>query len=332
MKAVVPVAGAGTRLRPLTYSVPKALLMVAGRPIVAHILDLLTQWEPSEIILVVSPGKAEWYEALRQDSEIPVRVAVQENPLGLGHAILQARHLVDGEPMVVVYGDTIVETDPKEALSCRADVALGVMLHDDPRRFGIVELDGDRVIRLREKPAECKPGLVIVGINYVANSELLFDCLQELMDTDCRTKGEFQATDAFQLMVERGATIRTFPVSGWYDCGTPESLLSTQRILLEGTETCPPPQGSAYLPPVSIDPSAHVEASVVGPYVTVADGATVRRSILSDCVIHQDAVIEGVALSNSIVGHRAQVKDQPASVVVGACSRWTRAPSEDSAC
>jgi glucose-1-phosphate thymidylyltransferase len=167
---------------------------------------------------------------------------------------------------------------------------------------------------------------VLVGVNYIANSRLLFACLEELVRSGQRTRGEFQATDAFQMMIEKGATVRTFPVPGWYDCGTPQSLLETQRALLGKGVRRPPSTGATLLPPVSVHPKACVEASVVGPYVTVAEGATVRRSVLSDCIIHEHAVLEGVVLHRSIVGRGAELRDQPPSLLVGDRSRLQRAP------
>jgi glucose-1-phosphate thymidylyltransferase len=326
MKAVVPVAGEGTRLRPFTFSIPKALILVAGKPVLNHILDFVMQWGPSELILVIGPGQSVLEAHLAQESPIPVRAVVQEQPLGLGHAVLQASSLVEDEPMLVVYGDTIAEADPEQALAQRADAVLGVKWHDDPRRFGIAELEGGRVARVREKPTEHRPGLVLVGVNYIANSRLLFACLEELVRSGQRTRGEFQATDAFQMMIEKGATVRTFPVPGWYDCGTPQSLLETQRALLGKGVRRPPSTGATLLPPVSVHPKACVEASVVGPYVTVAEGATVRRSVLSDCIIHEHAVLEGVVLHRSIVGRGAELRDQPPSLLVGDRSRLQRAP------
>ncbi len=327
MKAVIPVAGAGTRFRPLTYSMPKALILVAGKPVLNHILESVMRWEPAEAVLVVSPRQAAHYEQLCRESSIPVQIAVQEEPRGLGHAILQARPNVGDEPMLIVYGDTIVDADPTEALDQRADAVLGVQWHDDPRRFGIAELEGERVVRLQEKPPERRPGLVIVGINYVRNTALLFDCLEELVRLSRQTRGEFQATDAFQLMVERGAEVRVFSVRGWYDCGTPETLLETQRALLDGRGGRPPSSDSAaFIPPVSVHPEALVEASVVGPFVTVGPSAQIRRSVISDSVIHGHATIEGVVLEKSIVGGGARIREQPTSALLGVQSRWDRTP------
>ncbi len=324
VKVVVPVAGEGTRFRPLTYAMPKALILVAGKPVLAHILDVAERWDASEAVLIVSPDQVHSYEVVRSESSVPFQIAVQDQPLGLGHAILQARPYVGEDPMLIVYGDTIVDADPADAVTKQADAVLGVQWREDPRRFGIAEVAGERVVRLQEKPTEPVPGLVIVGINYIMNSGLLFDCLEELVSSSRRSKGEFQATDAFQLMVDRGAEVRTFHVAGWYDCGTPDSLLETQRILLRAHESPPSPGGATFVPPVSVHPSAQVEASVVGPFVTVGEAARIRRSVVSDSVIHARASIDGVVLEWSIVGSEAQVAEQPASVVVAAHSTVDR--------
>jgi glucose-1-phosphate thymidylyltransferase len=278
---------------------------------------------------VASPEQTDSFQAAQCDSQVPLQIAVQQQPLGLGHAILQARPYVGEEPMLIVYGDTIVDADPADAVTQQVDAVLGVQWHEDPRRFGIAEVEGERVIRLQEKPVELKPGLVIVGINYISNSSLLFDCLEELVQTSRLSKGEFQATDAFQLMVDRGAEVRTFPVAGWYDCGTPASLLETQRRLFAAHESYLPADGSVFVSPVSVHPTAQVDTSIIGPFVTVGEAAQIRRSVVSDSVIHARARIEGVVLDGSIVGRDAWVTEQPVSVMVAAHSTVCRGRTAD---
>ena len=233
--AVVPVAGSGKRLRPHTYTHPKPLLQVAGQPIMGHIVDQLVPLGIQRIVLVVGHMGERIVDYVRQRGCFESVMSVeQEEALGLGHAILLTRDIVRDDPMLIVYGDTVFRADLEPVLASSADGMLGVKTVEDPSRFGVVvEVDG-RVRQLLEKPETHVSDRAIVGVNLVHASGLLFQCLDELMANDVRSRGEFQLTDALQGMVDKGAELGTFPVTQWFDCGTQEALLETNRQLLEG--------------------------------------------------------------------------------------------------
>ena len=203
--AVVPVAGSGKRLRPHTHTHPKALLQVAGQPIMGHIVDQLVPLGIQRIVLVVGHMGERVVDYVRGRRCFESVVSVQQvEALGLGHAILLTRDVVGDDPMLIVYGDTVFRADLEPVLASSADGMLGVQAVEDPSRFGVVvEVDG-RVQQLLEKPEIHVSDRAIVGVNLVNTSSLLFQCLDELMANDLRSRGEFQLTDALQGMVDQG--------------------------------------------------------------------------------------------------------------------------------
>jgi len=179
----------------------------------------------------------------------------------------------------------------------------------DPRRFGIVERGPDgRVTRLVEKPERPTSNLAITGIYYFTRGRPLFEALRELQRRGLRTKGEFQLTDAMQLMVQGGQALTTFPVAGWYDCGKTETLLSTNQELLDLDSDDRHIPGSVIIPPVAIDPTALVRNAVIGPYVSVAAGAMVKNSIVRNSILNENAQVENILLDSSLIGDHASVR------------------------
>jgi len=188
----------------------------------------------------------------------------------------------------------------------------------DPRRFGIVEVGSDlRVTRMVEKPEQPTSNLAITGIYYFARGRPLFEALAELQRRDLRTKGEFQLTDAMQLLVERGEVITTFPVEGWYDCGKTETLLETNRVLLDRHDGAPSIPGSVVHAPVHVSEGAIVENCILGPHVSVAAGARLRNAAVRDSIINENATVEGIMLESSVVGVNAVVRGGYRRVNVG---------------
>ncbi|HLP29451.1 MAG TPA: nucleotidyltransferase family protein, partial [Candidatus Didemnitutus sp.] len=224
MHAIIPVAGIGTRLRPFTHSLPKVLVNVAGKPILGHILDtLVAQGVTSATIITGYKGELV-EEYVRSTYELNVTFVVQEEMLGLGHAIWVARESLKEEPVLIILGDTVFDVD-LSVLATSQFSSLGVKYVDDPRRFGVVIEEGGFVHRLVEKPETPVSNLAIVGLYFIRRPEALRTALTSLIDNDLRTKGEYQLTDALQLMVDAGEKFTTFSVDGWYDCGKPETLL-----------------------------------------------------------------------------------------------------------
>ncbi len=318
MHAIIPAAGRGTRLRPLTHTVPKPLIHVAGKPMLGHIIDDLAAAGVDRLTLVVGhlgEELASWtretYPGMRTE------IAVQERTDGLGSAVGLAAPHTRSEPTLVVLSDTLFRADLRPVLESGRNM-LAVHRVEEPERFGIVQMEGDRVERLVEKPSEFVGDLAIVGVYAFADGRELMEAIGELVERDIRTRGEYQLTDAMQMMLDGGREFGTFEVDEWFDCGKLSTLLQTNRDLLELDP--PPPaeiEGSAVIGPVSIAPDAVVEASVVGPHVTVCSGARIRGSVVRDSILEPRCTVEGAVLQGSLVGPGATVRGRPSGVSAG---------------
>ena len=320
MKAIIPVAGIGTRLRPHTHTVPKALVQVAGKPILGHILDELVPLDVRDIVLVTG-YMGERVRSYMEEAYPDLNVCYihQEERQGLGHAIYLTKDCVGDEPVLIVLGDTVVTADYSALLSAGRTL-IGVKDVDDPTRFGVVEVDDGRVTGLVEKPDVPPSNLAIVGLYYVTDSKAMFDALAEIIDHGITTKGEDQVTDALRVMLESGAEMGTFEVEGWYDCGLPDTLLETNRFLLErsgGNGESAQGDDSVIIQPVSIDPSAVISRSIVGPYVSVAAGARITDSVVRDSILNASAEVERSLLDRSLIGESAVVRGHYQRLNVG---------------
>jgi len=308
MHAIIPVAGIGTRLRPHTFTHPKVLLNVAGKPILGHIMDKVVADGVTSATVVVghmSERIIEFVEATYP--KLPVDFVEQNMPLGLGHAIYTARHALKDEPILIILGDTIFDVDLQPVLK-KPVSALGVKMVENPRRFGVAEVRDGAIVRLVEKPEHPTSNLAVVGLYHIHNTPLLRACLDEVVSRDIRTKGEYQLTDVLQMMIDRGERMETFPVEGWYDCGKPETMLSTNRALLEKHSTFRPMEGVVITEPVYIAPNAVLCNCVIGPNTTVGDGAEISEAVIRNSIIGSQARVGRVLLENSIIGNGAMVK------------------------
>src|SRR3989304_10039914 len=233
MRAIIPVAGIGTRLKPHTHSTPKALLNVGGKPIIAHILDKLLEEGINKATFVIGylgDMIKEYVE--KKYPSVKSSFVEQEKMEGLGHAIYTAIPTFDDDEIFIILGDTIFDVNLKEVFKNKIS-SLGVKEVDDPSRFGVAVLENGYIKKLVEKPTTPVSNLALVGLYYIANSDALIKSLNNLVQKDIRTKGELQLTDALQMMLDDGEKIKTFDVNGWYDCGKPETLLSTNKFLLD---------------------------------------------------------------------------------------------------
>ena len=316
--AIIPVAGEGTRLRPHTHTQPKVLLHVAGKPMLAHILDDLPGLGIRKAVLIVGYRGDQIVEYVRGNHPgIEFEFVTQAERLGLGHAISLAEPYVDDRPILIILGDTIFEADLASVLSGGMN-RIGVKEVADPRRFGIVEVDaGGRVTRMVEKPEQPTSNLAITGVYYFTHARPLMEALRRLQAENRRTRGEFQLTDAMQCLVEQGLDLGTFPIVGWYDCGKLETLLETNRALLDRRPGRAHAPGSVVRAPVSIGEGAIVEGCIVGPHVSVATGASLKNAVIRDSIVNRNARVEDVLLESSVVGENAVVRGVFRRVNVG---------------
>jgi glucose-1-phosphate thymidylyltransferase len=303
MRAIIPVAGVGTRLRPHTFTLPKVLLTVAGKPILGHIIDKIKAEGINEATIVVGHMGDKVYDYLSKSyPEFRFDYIEQSERLGLGHAIYLSRHTLSDAPTLIILGDTIFDVNLAPVLS-GTESSIGVKVVDDPRRFGVAVLRDGYIEKLVEKPEQPISRLAVVGLYYIRETSVLVRSLERLVAEDIRTKGEYQLTDALQLMLEQGVKIRTFPVEGWYDCGKPETLLETNRALLSRASAGREVPGVIVNNPVYIAPTAVLSNCVIGPFASVGDHAEISESIVRNSIISQGARVSRVLLDNSIIGN-----------------------------
>ncbi len=246
---------------------------------------------------------------LETNYDIELDFIYQEERRGLGHAIYMAKDTFKNDPLFIILGDTVFDVELKNVLK-KKESSLGVKKVDDPRRFGVAVTENDIVTKLVEKPQEPVSNLALVGLYLIQDPDMITDCLAELIRKNIKTKGEFQLTDALQIMLDRGHTMTTFPVEGWYDCGKPETMLSTNRHLLDKSSFIADgaAEGNVIIPPVFISETASIKNSVIGPYATIADNSIVKESVIKDSIIGTGSSVEQALLDRSIIGNEAYVK------------------------
>ncbi len=325
MKVIIPLAGFGKRLRPHTYTKPKPLVNVAGKPVLGHILDKLNNLDIEEIIFIVGYLGEQIEEYVENTYNFCTRYIEQKELLGQAHAIYLARDYVQ-VPVLIIFVDTIFEADLKALADLTSDGAIYVKEVDDPRRFGVVTLQGGFITRFVEKPSRPVSNLAVIGVYYIKDAAMLFECIEELIARNIQTNGEYFLADALQLMIERETRFSAPVVDVWEDCGTVESLLRTNRYLL--CKRVSNGQGgvnSIIIPPVHIARSASVTNSILGPYVHIGERSTVTdsivgpyvslspdsqvvSSIVKDSIINEGSFIEAATLSSSLIGQNATVR------------------------
>ena len=316
MQIVLPVAGFGSRLRPQTWSKPKPLVTVAGKALIDHVLDRLLVLDPERVVFITGYLGEQIEEHVRANYAFDSVFVEQAEMLGQTHAILQAKDALSG-PILVLFPDMIFEADLSATQTTDADGILWVKTVPDPSRFGVVIKEGERVTRLVEKPDEPVSDLAVMGIYYFRDAQHLISTIERQIEADLMTKGEYFLADAIQLMIDDGATFMTSEATVWEDAGTTESVLDTNRYLLDRAEATAAHAGALILQPSLIDPSADIQGSVIGPYASIGPHAKVSASIVRDSIIDAGATLEGVNITRSMVGREAIVQGKPMSVNVG---------------
>lgn len=302
MKVIIPVAGQGTRLLPFTKKRQKCLLPVAGKPVLDHIVLPLIEQGFDEIVLVTGYLE-EQLKSYVTRFDASFSFVRQEEQLGLGHAVFMGLENTDA-PVLIQLGDTIYRYD--FAKFCRTEHhRIAVDRVPDPERFGIVEVEEDRIIKVWEKPDRPPTDLGVVGLYYLSNQKVLWEILKYLIDHRITTKGEIQLADAFQKMVEAGEVITAVRVPDWFDCGVPETFLSTNRALLHPSGVSA--DGCRIVEPVSIGNNCHFDNCTIGPFATIMDGCRITNSRISDAIVLWDSQVEETTIRHAIVGGRYRI-------------------------
>ncbi len=319
MKVIIPLAGKGTRLRPLTHVTPKPLLRVAGRPVMSYILDDLKKLGGIDEVIYITGHLKERVEAYARQA-LPVRSIFIEQRVqdGTAGAVALARPHVD-RPVLIIFVDTIFDADLSELNRTEADGIIWTKEVDDYQRFGVVVTDErGYMTRIVEKPSTPISRRANIGLYYIRNWQLLFEGIDHVLRSP-PNQGEYYLTDAFQYMIDHGARIRVLEVGGWYDAGKLDTFLETNRAMLDRGYARRPigAERSTIVDPVYVEDDVKIVDSRVGPNVSIGRGSAVEASSLADSVVGLNAKIRRSALTNSLVGDDVVLEGVRGQVTIG---------------
>ena len=308
MKVIIPLAGKGTRLRPHTHLVPKPMLKIAGKPVMAYILeDLVKLGTVTEVIYVTGHLKEKVEDYARtQFPTLPAKFVEQKVQDGTAGAVKLAEPFVKGEDVLIIFVDTIFETDLTQIRKTDADGIIWVKEVEDYQRFGVVVTDKDgNMTKIVEKPSTPISKRANIGLYYIKNSKLLFEGIDHTLK-QAPNKGEYYLTDAFQYMIDKGAKLKVIDVDGWYDAGKLDTLLETNETVLSrlGGARRPKtvPAGVTINDPVYIEDDVTLSKSTIGPNVSIGAGSRVEGSTLTHTIIGKKTTVKGSTLKHSLVG------------------------------
>lgn len=322
MKVIIPVAGLGSKLRPHTHTQPKALVPVAGKPILSHIVDTLIEAGLENFIFITGYLGDKIEEYIRENyPSIQKSFIMQEPREGTAHAVLLAKQSVkENDELIIALGDTIFDVQLEELLASK-DSLLGVKKVVDPRNYGVAEVDETGFIKsVIEKPPIPKSNLALVGLYKIRESEMLMSSIDHIISKNLRTRGEFHLTDAIMHMITKGARFKSFPVENWYDCGSKESLLETNAVLLKknsARNTKYSFENTIIYPPVNIAINCQISNSIIGPNVSIGENTTISYSIIKDAIIGSYSEIQNTVMHHSVIGSDASLRGLSQSLNLG---------------
>ncbi len=312
MKIIVPLAGKGTRLLPLTKRVPKPLVHVAGRPVMDYVMDTVAGFDVEELIAVTGHLKEDVERYIRAHYGVPARFVEQRTLDGTAGAINLARPWVDG-PVMIIFVDTLFDADLSVIRTSDADGILWAKEVEDYQRFGVIVTDAHGYMRrIVEKPDTPVSRLANIGLYYVRDWRTLFDGIAHVLAQPAGKGGEYYLTDAFQYMVDHGRRLLTASVGGWYDCGKVDTLLETNEHLLRngrGVTPAPAP-GVVIREPVRIEAGVTLRECTVGPNVTVETGSVITGSTVQHAILGRNIRVEGSTVERSVIGDDQVVLDR----------------------
>ena len=333
LKIVVPMAGFGTRLRPLTWSKPKPLVALAGGTVLDHVLNMfrtVPDFDSAEFVFILGPMMGDQIQdhVAEHYPDWHVNYAVQPEMKGQSDAYWQAREYLHG-PMLMAFSDTLIENEFSFLENEKMDAVAWVKAVPDPRRFGVADVNKEgAVTRLVEKPQDLSNNLAVVGCYYFREAEELIDAIEAQIERNISLKGEYYLADAINIMLDRGLRMRTEKVDIWLDAGTPEALLDTNQYLLEhgrdNTAQWVDHDDSVILPPVNIHPKARLSQSVIGPNVSIGADVVIKGSTLRDSIIDAGSHITNSLLETSLLGRNVTVTGQHGKLNLGDDSWATR--------
>jgi glucose-1-phosphate thymidylyltransferase len=319
MKVIIPLAGKGTRLRPHTHITPKPMLKVAGKPVMAYILeDLEKLGTVEQIIYITGHLKEKVEEYVRAEFDFPAVFIEQKVQDGTAGAVALARAHVD-QPVLIIFVDTIFDADLSVIKTTDADGIIWVKEVEDYQRFGVVVADTQgNMTKIVEKPSTPISQRANIGLYYIKNWKLLYEGIDWVLKQP-KNKGEYYLTDAFQYMIDQGAKIKVIDVKGWYDAGKIDTLLETNRAMLEKGRARRPTRtdGCTIVDPVYVEDDVTIRGSTIGPNVTLCAGTVVENSQLRDTLVGAKSRIVRSTLRNSLIGDEAVVEGVRGELTIG---------------
>lgn len=320
MKVIIPLAGKGTRLRPHTHITPKPMLKIAGKPVIDYVMDDLRKLgNVEQVVYITGHLKDKVEDYARKKYPWPSAFVEQVEQRGTADAVALARPYVD-QPVMIIFVDTIFDADFSAINSIDADGIIWTKEVEDYQRFGVVVTDADgNMTRIIEKPSTPISKRANIGLYYIRNWKLLYEGIDWVMKQP-PNKGEYYLTDAFQYMIDKGAKIRVLDVEGWYDAGKLDTLLETNRTILEkrhaARRPASVPSGVTIHDPVYIEDGVTLESCTVGPNVSLGAGSTVRGSTLRDAIVGTNSRVVDSTLTESLIGDEAILEGVHGSVTI----------------
>jgi glucose-1-phosphate thymidylyltransferase len=332
LKGLILSGGAGTRLRPITHTSAKQLVPVANKPVLFYGIEALVEAGVTEIGIIIAPETGdEIREAAGDGSRFGAEITyiVQDEPAGLAHAVLTAEQFIGGSPFVMYLGDNLLADGLRGLVSTFREAGPDALILltpvSDPSSYGVAELDGDRVVRLVEKPQDPPSNLALVGV-YLFGPPI-FEAARALEPS---WRGELEITEAIQSLIEDGHRVQSEVVSGWWkDTGQLADMLEANRLVLEEIETRLDGEidagsrvegrvvveagatlrDSVVRGPAVIGAGARIESAYVGPYTSIGEGVTICRSEIEHSIVLADSVVEdlGTRMEASLLGREVKL-------------------------
>ena len=321
MKVIIPLAGKGTRLRPHTHLTPKPMLRIAGKPVIDYVMeDLRALGGIDEVIYITGHLKEKVEAYTRAKYPFQSRFIEQREQRGTADAVALAKPYVD-QPVMIIFVDTIFDADLGITKTTRADGIIWVKEVEDYQRFGVVVTDADgNMTKIVEKPTKPISKRANIGLYYIANWRLLLEGVEHVMSQP-DNKGEYYLTDAFQYMIDKGAKLQVVDVEGWYDAGKIDTLLETNRTMLEkrrmARRPASLPEDAKIIDPVYIEDGVTIRRSTIGPNVSISAGTVVEDSKIRDSIIGTKSKIAHATVHDSLVGDEVAIDGFHGALTIG---------------
>ena len=322
MKVILPVAGKGTRLRPHTHAKAKSLVQVAGKTVLEHIISRLEPLDIEEYIFIIDANGEQIKSFMAANfPALNCTYTVQQDRLGPAHAVwLAAPFIKPGDDVLVVFNDTIFVTDLTiiDRLSADCDGLIYSKEVEDYQRFGVNVVKSGLIVDMVEKPDTPISRLAQVGLYYLKDAAAFMDYLQQTIDAEETVKGEYYLPSVFMRMISAGKKFRAPEIDAWLDCGTAETLLETNRYLLQGRHHAHGKAvDSVLIEPVYIGAGVVIRNAIIGPNVSISSDCVVEDSIVKDSIINSGCVLQSIILKHSILGDSVRLSGSPKTLNIG---------------